>query len=81
MFWNTLIGRIAWAIAVIQVENIVIYNVLGQVVCQESLGHWCNMGGKHCNVQCFGASCLEGRLGPFMLHGSKTLGWLLGKKA
>ena len=54
------------------------------------------MGRKLCKLQCFEASCLasrahvaclEGRLGPFMLHGSKTLlfsmvwGNLFGKKA
>ena len=82
-----LLGKKAWAIGALWMEHIAICSVLGQVVWQESLGHWCNMGGKHCNLQCFGASCLEGRLGPFMLHGSKTLlfsvfwGNLFGKKA
>ena len=73
MFWNNLIGKKDWAIAVIWVENTVDYSVLGQVAWQESLGHWGNMDGKHCNLQCLGASCLEGRFGPLMLHGSKTL--------
>ena len=74
-----LLGKKTWAIGALWVENTVICSVLRQVVWQESLGHWCN--------QCFGASCLEGRLGPFMLHGSKTLlfsmflGNLFGKKA
>ena len=54
MFWNTLLGKKAWPIPVIWVENTVIYRVLGQVVWQEGLNYCCNMGGKHCNLQCFG---------------------------
>ena len=37
--WNTLLGKKAWAIAVIWVENTVNYGVLEQVVWQEIWNH------------------------------------------
>ena len=46
-------------------ENTVIYSVLEQVVWPEDLYHCYNIARKHCNLQCFGASCFEALL----LHG------------
>ena len=73
MFWNTLFGKKAWAIDKIWVENTIIYNVLEHFAWQESLAHSCNMGGKHCNLPCFGAGCLARRLELLLQYGWQTL--------
>ena len=58
MFWGKSFGKKAGAIVKAWVENTAIFSVLEQVVSQEGLKHCFNMGGKHCNLQCFGASRL-----------------------
>ena len=63
----------SWTIEAIWVENTVNYGVLEQVVWQEIFNHWNNMGGKHCKLRCFGASCLARNLQPLKQHGWKTL--------
>ena len=56
-----------------RVENSVIYCVLEQFVWQEGLNHYFNMGGKHCNFQCFGTILSARKLEPLLQHGKKTL--------
>ena len=45
------------------------YSVLEQVVWQQGLKHCFSIRRKHCNLQCFGASCLVTRLEPLLQHG------------
>ena len=87
MFWGKWLGKKARTIAATCVENTVIYSVLEQVVSQEDFNHCYSMGRKHCNIQCFGASCLARKLRSLLQYGWKTrktsVFWsnLLGKKA
>ena len=54
MFWSKLFGQKTCTTTTISLENTAIYSVLEQVV----LNHCYYMGRKHCNLQCFGESCL-----------------------
>ena len=73
MFWRKLFGKKASTIATISLENTVIYSVLGQAVCPEGWSHCGSMGRNHCNLQCFGTSCLARRLEPLLQQREETL--------